>query len=143
MGLWPPGRVSRPVPAYLVVDDSRTIRLAMLAALRQAAPHAELVEAANDEEALRVFLERSFAVTFLDMVLRDEGTSLHLLKQMLDARPDARVVVVTGLDREHPDVVAAISHGAFAFLRKPIRVDDIRGVLATVDTEDGRNTRIR
>ena len=143
MGLRPSVGLSRSVPAYLVVDDSRTIRLAMLAALRQAAPHAELVEASGDEEALRLFLERSFHVTFLDMVLRDEGTSLHLLRQMLDARPEARVVVVTGLDREHPDVVAAVSHGAFAYLRKPIRVDDIRGVLATLDAEEGRGARIR
>lgn len=132
------------MPAYLVVDDSRTIRLALCAALRQAVPAgADLVEAATDEEALRHFLDRPFQVTFLDMVLHDAGTSIHLLRQMLSARPEARIVVVTGLDREHPDVVSAISEGAFAYVRKPIRVDEIRQVLSLLDAEEGRGTRIR
>lgn len=132
------------MPAFLVADDSRTIRLTLVAALKQAGPPStEVVEATTDEEALRIFLDRPFDAVFLDMVLTDVGTSLHILRRMLEVRPEARIIVVTGLEREHPDVVAAVSDGAFAYLRKPIRVDDIRGVLSQMDAESGRGLRIR
>ena len=132
------------MPSYLVVDDSKPIRMVLASSLKAAAgPGTEVLEADTDEKALQLFLDHPVEVVFLDMVMGDLGTNLHLLKTMLQARPEARIVLTTGLEREHPDVVAAISEGAFSYLRKPIRVDGVREVLSQVDAETGRSERIR
>lgn len=77
------------------------------------------------------------------MMLGPDMNGGELLELMLREKPEQRVILVTGLPRDHADVVAALSLGAFAFVAKPIRKDAIQRVLAEVDTEDGRTGRIR
>lgn len=128
--------------SFLVVDDSKPIRLAIAHALRLHSPQAEIVEAASGEEAVKLFWERPFDVVFLDMMLGSTD-ALGPLAAMLDAKPTARIVLVTGLGREDPRVVEAISAGAFAHVRKPVRVDDVKAVLREIEGEAGSIQRIR
>lgn len=131
------------MPRYLVVDDSATIRLTLAATLRNLDPSAQIVEAAAEQEAVDRFLAADFDVVFLDMMLSRERSSLDAMRAMLAARPGARIVLTTGLDREHPDVVEAVSEGAFGHLRKPLRADAVRGVILDIEAESGRAGRIR
>jgi ActR/RegA family two-component response regulator len=62
---------------------------------------------------------------------------------MLEVNPSTKVVLVTGLASDHPDVVQAIANGAFGYLQKPTRTDSVRRVLNDVETEAGRFSRIR
>lgn len=127
---------------YLVVDDSKPIRLALVHALRQYSNSAEILEAASGEEAVKLFWEKPIDVVFLDMML-GATDALGPMTAMLEARPAARIVLVTGLHREDPRVVEAISGGAFAHVRKPVRVDDVRAVLNQIEGETGSIKRIR
>lgn len=131
--------------AYLVVDDSPTIRLSLVAALRAA--HAggpvEVTEASTEREAVERFLGGSYDVVFLDMMLGGARSALDVLRAILAARPEAKVVLVTGLDREHPDVVEAVSLGAFSYVRKPVRVAEIREAIEEIAAERGERVRIR
>lgn len=128
-----------------MVDDSATIRMAIVGALRtlQAGGRVEIVEAATEREAIDRFMGGSFDLVFLDMMLGGSKNALDVLRAILAAKPDAKVIVTTGLDREHPDVVEAISMGAFGFVRKPVRVGDLRDVLEEVAAESGHAGRIR
>jgi CheY-like chemotaxis protein len=132
------------VPAFLVVDDSPTIRLALAAGLRNI-HHAgcEIVEAGTEAEALDRFSNARFDVVFLDMMLSRERSALELLRAMLAQRPDARIILMTGLARESHEVVEAISLGAFGYLRKPVRTADVSDVLKDIEAEAGHLTRIR
>lgn len=133
------------MPSFLIVDDSPTIRLTLSGSLRQV--HEErsvkIVEAATEQDALEAFLNGSFDVVFLDMMLASSRNSMDLLRAILATRPDAKVILTTGLHREHPDVVEAISLGAFSHLRKPIRMAEVRSKLDEISGEAGRSRRIR
>lgn len=126
----------------LIVDDSATSRRSVLAAVRAARKGVqEFHEAEDPETALKLFAEMEPDIVFLDMMLA--GDDVHqpdsepargvgLLRSMLEKRPDVPVVVVTGLPGTQPDVVDAISLGAVAALRKPVRLDEVRYVLESI-----------
>lgn len=133
------------LPAFLVVDDSPTIRLTVAAALRAANEGVpiQVTEASNEKEAVDRFMGGSFDAVFLDMMLSGSKTAMDVLRAILAAKPEAKVVLTTGLDRENKDVVEAISLGAFGYLRKPVRAADVRTVLEEIAAESGRAGRIR
>lgn len=128
---------------YLLVDDSPTVRLTLAAAIRNARKGvAEVFEAGDAKAALAEFTKHRPDVVFLDMMLPGES-GLKVLQRMLEANPTSKVVLVTGLASDHPDVVQAIANGAFGYLQKPTRTDAVRKVLNDVETEAGRFSRIR
>jgi DNA-binding NtrC family response regulator len=132
------------VRTYLVVDDSKTIRLSVVKALQNQDRSGTILEAASEREAIARFMENpAVDIVFLDMVLENQGTAIDTARAMLAARPETRIVLVTGLAREHPDVVAAISAGAFHYLRKPIRESDVKTTLVDIESEQGNVGRIR
>lgn len=132
------------VVKILVVDDSPTIRLSVGAAIRQARPVGATVYEAQDlKSAVEQFKRNKPDVVFLDMLLGDNEKGLDVLRKMLQDRPDARVVLLTGLPADDPEVRKAIMEGAFAHVQKPIRSESVRKVLNDVDEESGRFGRIR
>lgn len=131
---------------FLLVDDSATSRMALAAALRNATQgRAEVREAADAKAAEAAFAEAKPDVVFLDMVLDETqgGGGLDLLLSLLAAHPGARVILVTSLPHQHPDIVKALAQGAFAHLTKPIRTDAVRTVLQELDVEAGRVGHIK
>ncbi|MCA1812701.1 MAG: response regulator [Halobacteriales archaeon] len=130
---------------FLIVDDSRTARMTLAAAIRNASHGADVREAEDAQAAMDVFVEDRPEVVFLDMMLDDSAGQggLGALRAMLDARPEARIVLVTALQPDHADVVKAVSLGAFGHLGKPIRTEAVRKILAVVEAEAGRMVRIR
>jgi len=117
----------------------------MLAAAVRATRKVEHVHEAGDPQAaLKVFEEEKPDIVFLDMMLagdaaRDpEGESakgLGVLRSMLASRPHTHVVVVTGLPSSQPDVVDAISLGAIAALRKPVKAEEVKYVLDSIEPD--------
>lgn len=102
----------------------------------------QILEASDAIEALDRFRSADVDVVFLDFVLPGGPGGLTILRQMLRIRPDARVVLLTGLPRESPAVSEGLSMGAFGFMPKPVRMDAIRAILESIDAEKGRRTRI-
>lgn len=132
---------------FLVVDDSPPIRMMLRAALeRQEGPRPTIAEAASPEEALAAFEKGRFDLVFLDMVMGTEPgpvAGLGVLSELLTRDPGARIVLMTSLPPEHPDVVTALGIGAFAHLRKPVRLEAIKNILLDVTAEEGAVGRIR
>lgn len=127
----------------LVVDDSRTIRVALAQAIRLTwGKDVEILGADDDDKAWDLFLNTDdLDVVFLDMVMPGETESavgLELLRDMAEERPEVPVVVVSGLPPGHPILVQAVSFGAVAHLSKPVRADDVRRVLESLRPQDGR-----
>jgi CheY-like chemotaxis protein len=132
------------VARYLVVDDSPTVRLTLAAAIRHVRPFgSEVVEAQDAKGALARFLETKPDVVFLDMMLAGGDKGLDVLREMLKSRPEAKIVLITGLASDDPEVRKAIMEGAFAHLQKPIRGELVRKALNEVEEESGRFGRIR
>jgi DNA-binding NtrC family response regulator len=126
------------VARYLIVDDSETIRMGLKSAIKTAQKSAETMEATNPAQALKLFKASPFDAVFLDLVLDEAGDGIQLMDDLLKNKPGTIVILTTGLERSHPDVIKGISQGAFAHLLKPVRVSDMSRVLAEVEDEQMR-----
>lgn len=131
------------MPRYLVVDDSRAIRVVMADTLRKLQPSATVVEAPDGESALRSFIEGRFDVVFLDLIMPSGIGGVAVLERLLEVDPRARVAIVTGLGDGTPEVVSALSAGAFAYVRKPITTDALKHVLDKAIRESSHAGTIR
>jgi two-component system chemotaxis response regulator CheY len=127
---------------FLLIDDSPTIRLNVKASILKLNKAALIVEAADVRQAVSEFRTERPDVVFLDMMLGKEKGN-DVLSLMLKENPGARIVLLTGLPREHAEVVDAISNGAFGYLQKPVRGDAIRKILSEIDEEGGRSVRMK
>lgn len=126
-----------------MVDDSRAIRVTMMDTLRKINPTAVFVEAGHGEEALRSYIDGRFDMVFLDLVMPGPVDGLSVLRRILELDPRARVAIITGLPDGTPEVVGALSEGAFAYLRKPISSETLRQIVDRATRESGQSGTIR
>ena len=101
----------------LLCDDSRALR--MLTA-RQLAENGFLVagQAGNGVEAVAQYLELKPKVVLLDLVM-PEVDGKEALRRILEADPDARVVILSSLGAQN-DIEECLRMGAKSYLQKPI-----------------------
>jgi DNA-binding NarL/FixJ family response regulator len=129
---------------FLVVDDSPTVLLALRRSILHAHPRARIVEATDMSRAMKVFEDVRPDVVLVDMVLpadeirprpedaEPESAGLRLLQQMLAVRPGTPIILVTGMVATHPDIVDALSLGVAGVLRKPVRAEDLKAIIASL-----------
>ena len=107
----------------LIVDDSLIIREAIHKHLKQF--NIEVVGTAeNGKIALELFKETDPDVVTLDITM-PELDGLTVLKEMLNIKSDAKVMVVTALS-DKATGLRAIKLGAKSFLPKPFTPEKIR-----------------
>ena len=108
----------------LVVDDNAANLIAMEAALGQVG--GRIVPAHSGEEALRILLERDFALILLDVQMPTLGgfETARLIRERQRSR-HTPIIFVTAYGREE-DVRAAYELGAVDFLFKPVIAEILR-----------------
>jgi DNA-binding NtrC family response regulator len=115
-------------PGILVVDDEKNIRLTMIQDL---APLGyEISCAMNGEDALKQLEEKEFGLILLDLKMPGIN-GMEVLRQVVNLRPDIRVIIVSaygGIEK----VVEAIKLGAVDFIRKPFTPQEIRDSVSRV-----------
>ena len=119
-----------PDKSLLVMDDDAPLRTRLGRALEQRGFEPTLVGSVT--EALAAVKSNPPAFAVLDMRLED-GTGLKVVEAMRDARPDAKVIMLTGYGNI-ATAVAAVKAGAIDYLSKPADADDVaRALLARKD----------
>ena len=110
----------------LVTDDALIIREMIKDAVREAGW--EIAgEATNGQEAVELYLQHRPDAMTLDLVM-PEYDGLHALRNILDADPEAKIVVVSALDQTQV-LSKAIELGAADFIVKPFDHDLLRETL--------------
>lgn len=128
----------------LIVDDALAVRQQIRTVLERVSRRDfEFFEAANLTAALKEFRQAEPDIIFLDMRLPKEEDGLNAIRVMLQERPEAMIVLFTGLDKGHPAVQEAISMGAAAYIQKPPSMSDFERVLEELDRRSGRLSRVR
>ena len=124
----------------LVVDDNKANLIAMEAVL--ASLGSPVVRAQSGEEALRILLERDFALILLDvqMPFLDGFETARLIRERRRSA-HTPIIFVTAHGRDENDVLAAYKLGAVDFLFKPV-VGEVLRSKATVFVELHRRTAL-
>jgi two-component system NarL family response regulator len=101
-----------------------------------AEPDIEVVGAAVDGIAAT---EQALALA-PDVVLMDVRmpgrTGVEAAEQILDARPDAKIVMLTGSDDEQ-DLFAAVRAGAAGYLLKEVSIEEVAGAVRAAHRGEG------
>jgi two-component system response regulator AtoC len=107
-----------------VVDDEAIVQKRLKGALEKEGHQVDTF--ASGEDLLRELDGGSYDLVFLDVVL--PGISgLEVLQQVKARVPDSEVIIITG----HASIdhaVAAIKQGAFHYVSKPLRLEEIRNL---------------
>jgi two-component system response regulator RegA len=119
-----------PDKSLLLLDDDAPLRTRLGRALETRGFEPTLV--ATIAEALSAVKTAPPAFAVLDMRLED-GNGLQVVEAIKQARPDARVIMLTGYGAIST-AVAAVKAGAVDYLPKPADADDVlRALLARKD----------
>jgi len=110
-----------PEKTLLLLDDDAPLRNRLGRALESRGFEPTLVESVS--EALTAVRSRPPAFAVLDMRLED-GTGLKVVEALREARPDARIIMLTGYGNI-ATAVAAVKAGAVDYLSKPADADDV------------------
>lgn len=119
------------VMQILLVDDDRTILFTVGSFLRQLG-HA-VTEAVSADEALTYLAEEDFSMVLTDIVM--PGTSgIELLKEIqgMPLVKCPKVVLFTGYG-DLESAIAAIRAGAYDYLLKPIKIEELTKLLRKVE----------
>ena len=113
----------------LIVDDEESIRNQLQWGL---ADEYEVLTAAGLEDARRLLREQEPSVVTLDLALTPGSPATNegmtLLDEIVDRHPATRVVMVTGNDSRE-NALMAIRRGAVDWYAKPIRLEELKGIL--------------
>ncbi len=113
--------------SLLVIDDDAPLRTRLGRALEQRGFTVAL--AGSVGEAISAIRDTPPAFAVVDLKL-DDGSGLQAVEAVRHARPDARVVMLTGYGNI-ATAVAAVKAGAIDYLAKPADADDVvRALLA-------------
>jgi two-component system response regulator RegA len=120
-----------PEKSLLLLDDDGPLRNRLGRALESRGFQTTLCESVS--EALTAVRSRPPAFAVLDMRLED-GTGLKVVEVLREARPDARIVMLTGYGNI-ATAVTAVKLGAVDYLSKPADADDVVAALLASGTE--------
>ncbi|TFG58943.1 MAG: sigma-54-dependent Fis family transcriptional regulator, partial [Nitrospirales bacterium] len=107
--------------SILVVDDEPEMRQLLQDTLEE--DHYRVVVASDGHEALTRMESEKFQVVVTD--LRMKGMDgLGLLEQVIQKYPESNVIMMTGFGTVE-SAVDAMKHGAFDYLTKPVKTDEL------------------
>lgn len=122
-----PGDIG-PDPSLLLVDDDEIFvtRLARAMEKRGFRPITSVTVAG----AMELIAERAPKYAVVDLRLED-GNGLDVVETLREARPDARIIVLTGYGAI-ATAVAAVKMGATDYLAKPADANDVTAALLAI-----------
>lgn len=116
--------------SLLIVDDDAPFRIRLARAMEKRGFNVVAVDSV--QLGIEVAQESAPAFAVVDLRLAD-GSGLDVVKTLRDARPDARIVMLTGYGNI-ATAVAAVKAGAVDYLPKPADADAVESALLA----DGR-----
>ncbi len=115
-----------PDRSLLIVEDDAPFRQRLARAMEARGFLVSTAETVDEAIAFARKAPPAFAV--VDLRLGQSGNGLDIVEVLHQARPDARVVMLTGYGNI-ATAVAAVKHGAIDYLSKPADADDVANAL--------------
>lgn len=110
----------------LICDDSPLIRKKLSEILGKVGI-TKVIQAVDGEEAVAKYKENTPDLVFMDIVM-PKKSGLDALREIIAFNKDAKVVIASTVGTQN-NLIKAIKEGAFEFLQKPVKEDDILKVI--------------
>ena len=110
----------------LIVDDEKVALKNLEHVMRKEGY--EVTATQSGANALAYLEKQSFDVVLTDLRM-EKVDGMQILKKVREACPDTQVVLITGFATLE-SAVEAMKHGAFYYIAKPFRLDEVRKVVA-------------
>lgn len=105
----------------LIVDDDAGVLDLLSTTLRD---RAQISTASTAEEAIECLERSSYDIVLTDLVMPGMG-GMELLRRVSTLRPEARVIIMTGVSGP-AEVAESLRHHAFTYLLKPFTITALR-----------------
>lgn len=112
----------------LIVDDEENTRIGLSKLLSQEG--FEVESASNGHEALDYLVEKSVNLIISDINMPDMN-GLAFLRELGRKHPSTNVIMITAYGGVE-SYLEAMNLGAFEYLHKPIRLDELRSVMKKI-----------
>ena len=110
----------------MLCDDSPLVRKKITEILGRVGI-GSIIHAADGEEAVEKYKENKPSLVFMDIVM-PKKTGLEALREIHEFDADARVVMASTVGTQ-ANLIAAIKEGAFEFLQKPVKEEDVLKII--------------
>lgn len=110
----------------MLCDDSPLIRKKLNEILGRVGV-SSIIEAENGEDAVTLYKEKKPDLVFMDIVMPNK-TGIEALREIREYDENAKVVMASTVGTQR-NLITAIKEGAFEFLQKPIKDEDILKVI--------------
>jgi len=112
----------------LIVDDEQSIRK-LIRVVLEGSVDADFLEASDAAGALKIATEYQEPIDLLisDVVMPGQMNGTEMAAQLFRARPDMKVVVMSGYD---PDLLTI--RPEWTFIQKPFEASEIREIIGNV-----------
>ena len=110
-------------PAKILIVDDERVALKNLEHIMKKEGY-EVVGTQSGSNAIRYLDEQLFDVVLTDMRM-EKVDGMQVLKKCRERQPDAEVIMITGYATLEA-AVETMKHGAFSYIAKPFRLDEVR-----------------
>jgi len=121
----------------LIIDDSLPIVLLVKEFLKKLG-YENVQHSLKGSEGVELFREMVQSgkepVVLLDFDLGNI-TGLEVMTQLLEIKPTAKVIMQTAYEKQEDSVQKCISDGAYGYLQKPIRFENLKEMLQVINSE--------
>lgn len=129
-------------PAVLVVDDQNSNLIAMEAVFD--GEPVELVKAASGQEALKLMLQREFALVLLDVQMPGlDGFEVAEIMRSNPRTESVPIIFLTAISKEQRYIFRGYETGAVDYLFKPIEPDILRSKVRVFLDLDRKSRSLR
>ena len=121
----------------LIVEDSPAIAILLKNYLEKLG-YVQIHICTNGITAIKTFKElvslEKHPIVLLDYMLPDMDAR-SILTQMLEVQPNARVVLETATEKDDEGIKELIRLGVYQYLEKPIRFENLKSIIETIESE--------
>lgn len=110
----------------MICDDSPLIRKKLQEILGKVGV-SSIIHAEDGEKAVELYKENSPDLVFMDIVM-PKKTGIDALREIKEFDSEAKVVIASTVGTQG-NLIKAIKEGAFEFLQKPVKDDDVLKVI--------------
>jgi DNA-binding NtrC family response regulator len=114
-------------PAKILIVDDERVALKNLEYIMKKEGY-EVVSTQSGSNAVRYLDEQQFDVVLTDMRM-EKVDGMQVLKKCRERQPDTEVIMITGYATLEA-AVETMKHGAFSYIAKPFKLDEVRKAVA-------------